>query len=280
MDTLPPTIQTALTEFLLFLPDLITSIVVFIITLLVAGYVRNLVIRAMKARRADSQVTLLISNVIRWTIITTGTITALELVHFDVTAFIAGLGVAGIAVGFALQDTLANFVAGILLLIQKPFKTGDRIETAGHFGQVEEVDLRATRLRTPDGKDVLIPNKDVLGTAITNWTLSPNLRIDLRVGVAYDSDLAKVETVSMDAVRSVPGLINEPDPPMVWFDSFGASSIDLRVLFWIDTTLVHHNEARDEALKLVKSAYDQHGINIPFPIRTVYMQAQTGEEKK
>lgn len=277
MQNLPPSLQTALTEFLLFLPELLTSIVVFIITLVVAGYLRNLVARALKARRAEQQIVTLISNLIRWVVLVAGTITALELVNFDVTAFVAGLGVAGIAVGFALQDTLANFVAGILLLIQKPFKTGDRIETAGFFGQVEEVDLRATRLRTPDGKDVLIPNKDVLGTAITNWTLSPLLRIEVRVGVAYDSDLDQVERVSKEALKSVPGLVNEPDGPFVWFDSFNDSSIDLRVLFWIDTTAMHHNEAKDEAVKRIKRAYEAAGIEIPFPIRTVFLQKNGGQ---
>lgn len=272
MDSLPPSLQTVLTEFILFLPDLITSIVVFALTLIVAGYLRSLVARALSARRSDKQIITLISNLTRWVVLIGGTITALELINFDVTAFVAGLGVAGIAVGFALQDTLANFVAGILLLIQKPFKTGDRIETAGFFGQVEEVDLRATRLRTPDGKDVLIPNKDVLGTAITNWTLSPFLRIEVRVGVAYDSDLEKVEAISLKAVQTVPGLIQDPDGPFVWYDAFGNSAIDVRILFWIDTTKVHHNEAKDEAIKLVKSAFEANGIDIPFPIRTVHLR--------
>lgn len=274
MDTLPPTLQTALTELLLFLPDLITAIVVFIVTLVAAGYFSRIVSKALKARKADPQIILLLSRTTRWIVIITGTITALELVHFDVTAFVAGLGVAGIAAGFALQDMLSNFVAGIMLLIQRPFATGDRIETAGFFGTVEEVDLRATRLITPDGKDVLIPNKDVLGNPLTNWTRTPLIRIELGVGVAYDTDLDLAEQVSLQAIQGLPGLTNDPDEPIVWYTTFGDSSINFRLIFWVDTRETHFNEAKDEALKRVKKAFDQQGIMIPFPIRTVYMHSE------
>lgn len=274
MENLPPTLQTALTEFLLFLPDLITAIVVFILTLIAAGYFKRIIARALKTRNAEPQITLLLSRIARWTVIITGTITALELVNFDVTAFIAGLGVMGIAAGFALQDMLSNFVAGIMLLIQQPFKAGDRIETAGYFGKVQEVDLRATRLITPDGKDVLIPNKDVLGNALINWTRTPLIRMELGVGVAYDTDLDQAETVCLEAIRDLPGLTEEPEGPIVWYDTFGDSSINFRLLFWVDTQETHFNEAKDEALKRVKKAFDAHGLEIPFPIRTVYLNSE------
>ena len=273
MENLPPTLQTALTEFLLFLPDLITALVVFIVTLIAAGMLRNLVHRTLSARSADPQISSLVGSLVRWAVLVMGTITALGIVEFDVSAFVAGLGVLGFAAGFALQDTLANFVAGILILIQQPFKTGDLVEIAGYLGDVVAVDLRATRLRTPSGQDVLIPNSSVLGNAITNWTLSPELRIAVEVGVAYDSDLDQVESVALEAVQGVPGLLDKP-APLVWFHTFGGSSIDLTVHFWVDTTKIHRNEARDEGLKLIKAAFNEHGINIPFPIRTLYYAGQ------
>jgi small conductance mechanosensitive channel len=272
MDNLPPTLQTALTEFLLFLPDIITSIVVFIVTIVAAGFLRNLVERALKAREADPQVSNLVASLVRWSILTAGTITALSIVHFDVTAFVTGLGVLGFAAGFALQETLANFVAGILILIQQPFRTGDLVDIGGFFGDVTAVDLRATRLVTPEGQDVLIPNSTVLGNAITNWTLSPDLRIGVDVGVAYDSDLDRVEQVALAAVVDLPGLLDTHDSPFVWFHAFGDSSIDLTVHFWVDTGVIHRNEAKDEALKRIKKAFNENGISIPFPIRTVYME--------
>jgi small conductance mechanosensitive channel len=272
MDTLPPSLQTALTEFLLFLPDLVTSIVVFIVTIVAAGFLRNLVHRTLDARGADPQVSVLVASLVRWSVLVAGTISALGIVHFDVTAFVAGLGVLGFAAGFALQDTLSNFVAGILILIQQPFKTGDLVDIGGYFGDVTAVDLRATRLVTPDGQDVLIPNSNVIGNAITNWTLSPDLRIGVEVGVAYDSDLDEVERIALAAVADAPGLIETHTKPFVWFHTFGDSSIDLTVHFWVDTSVVHRNEAKDEVLKQIKKAFNANGIVIPFPIRTIVME--------
>ena len=272
MDTFPPVLETALTEFLLFLPDLVTSIVVFILTIVAAGFLRNLVGRALESRAADPQVSTLVASLVRWAILIAGTITALSIVHFDVTAFVAGLGVLGFAAGFALQETLANFVAGILILIQQPFKTGDLVDIGGFFGDVTAVDLRTTRLVTPDGRDVLIPNSTVIGNAITNWTLSPDLRIGVDVGVAYDSDLDQVETVALAAVNNTPGLLDTHEKPFVWFHTFGDSSIDLTVHFWVDTSVIHRNEARDEALKRIKKAFNENDVEIPFPIRTVQMK--------
>lgn len=272
MDNLPPTLQTTLNEFLLFLPDLITAIVVFIVTIVAAGFLYNLVRRTLNARGADPQVANLVASLTRWATIVFGTITALGVVHFEVTAFVAGLGVLGFAAGFALQDSLANFVAGILILIQQPFKTGDLVDIGGFFGDVTAVDLRATRLVTPDGQDVLIPNSTVLGNAIINWTLSPDLRIGVDVGVAYDSDLDRVEAVALAAIGDLPGLLETHEQPFVWYQAFGESSIDLTVHFWVDTRVIHRNEARDEALKKIKRAFNENGIEIPFPIRTVYMQ--------
>jgi len=272
MDNLPPTLQTTLTEFLLILPDLITAIVVFIVTIVAAGLLNNLVRRGLNARGADPQVANLVGSLTRWAVLVFGTITALGVVHFDVTAFVAGLGVLGFAAGFALQDSLANFVAGILILIQQPFKTGDLVDIGGFFGDVTAVDLRATRLVTPDGQDVLIPNSTVLGNAIINWTLSPDLRIGVDVGVAYDSDLDRVEAVALSAIGELPGLLETHEQPFVWYQAFGESSIDLTVHFWVDTSVIHRNEAKDEALKKIKRAFNENGIEIPFPIRTVYME--------
>jgi small conductance mechanosensitive channel len=274
MIDIPLTFEEAATAFLLFLPNLVLSIVVFLVTLVAAGMARRLVYKALDSRGTDRNVTSLVAGAARLTVLAFGLITALQQVNFDVTAFIAGLGVLGFAAGFALQDIASNFVSGIILLVQRPFAAGELVDTGGFLGTVMEIDLRATKLKTLDGKDVLIPNSTVLSSPITNLDASPAKRVSVDVGVAYDSDLGQVERVAMDAVQSIPGLLQEPRAPYVLYHTFGASSIDLSVLYWVDTTQIHPLEARDEGIKLVKQAFDQAGIEIPFPIRTVFLNPE------
>ncbi len=270
MDNLPPSLQTAIIELLLFLPDLITAIVVFVVTLVVAGMARNSVRKMLEDRGTNAQVSALLAKMARGTVLILGVLTALELVNFDVTAFIAGLGVLGFAAGFALQDVMSNFVAGILLLVQQPFKNGDLVDTAGFLGTIEGIDLRTTHLKTLDGQDVLIPNSAVLGNPITNLAMSNPKRIGVDVGVAYDSDLDLVRETAVAAVQAAPALLPAP-APMVLYHTFGGSSIDLTVYFWIDASKIHPLEAKDAGMTLVKAAFDKANIDIPFPIRTVYM---------
>lgn len=270
MENFSSTVQQALTEFLLFLPALITALVTFVVTLFAAGWISRLVQKGLENRKFAPQITALLSKITRWVIIILGTITALQQVDFDVTAFVAGLGVLGLAIGFALQDVTKNFVSGLLLLLQRPFEVGDLIEVNGYIGRAQEIDLRATRLKTLDGQDVLIPNSDVLSNAIVNFTKTPTRRYGLEVGVAYDSDLEIVEQVALDVIRGIPMVLEEPEA-RVAYHTFGNSSINFTLFYWVDGTQITPAVSLHEPVKAVKKAFDQQGIEIPFPIRTVYM---------
>ncbi len=192
---------------------------------------------------------------------------------FDVTAFLAGLGILGFTVGFALQDVMKNFAAGVILLIQQPFHIDEVIGVSGFDGTVLEIDLRSTEIRALDGRIVSLPNADILASPIINYTRANRRRIELPVGVGYDTDIEVARNVVLEAIQSVPGYISEPGP-LIGFSNFGDSALELSTYFWIDTSKTNPIAAKDSAFSLIKKALDKHGIDIPFPIHTVYMQPQ------
>jgi small conductance mechanosensitive channel len=254
------------------LPNLLTAILIFVASLYLARALSKLLNRILERRKADTEVTLLLTQMARWSIIAIGAITALQR-FFDVTAFLAGLGILGFSIGFALQNILQNFAAGIILLIQQPFNIGDAIEVKEYGGTVLAINLRTTEMRTWDGRIVIIPNADVLSNPITNYTRAERRRIEIPVGVSYDSDPVTTRQAVLEAVQNVPGFVRDP-APMVVFHTFAGSSIDLSAYFWIDTSKSNPFEAKDSALELIKVALEKKGIEIPFPIRTIHMRSE------
>ena len=255
------------------LPNILTAILIVVVSLYLAGFVSRLLRRVLKRREADPEVTLLLAQLARWSIIVIGIITALQR-FFDVTAFLAGLGILGFSIGFALQNILQNFAAGIILLIQQPFNIGDAIEINTYGGTVLAINLRTTEMRTWDGRIVIIPNADVLANPITNYTRAQRRRIELPVGVAYNSDPAATRQVILEALPDIPGFVEEPEPVVV-FHTFSGSSIDLSAYFWIDTARTNMYAAKDSALELVKTALEKKGIEIPYPTQMVHIQSDT-----
>lgn len=253
------------------LPNVFTAILIFIASLYLAKLLSGLLRNVLKRREADREVTQLLSQIVRWSIIVIGIVTALQR-FFDVTAFLAGLGILGFTIGFALQDIMQNFVAGVILLIQQPFEVDDVVEVDQFIGTVLAIELRTTEMRTIDGRMVTIPNASVLANPITNYTRADRRRVELPVGVSYNSDPAVARQVVLEAVKNVPGFVSEPEP-MVVFHTFAGSSIDMSAYFWIDTAKTNPFAAKDAAFEFVKSALERNGIEIPFPITTVYMQS-------
>ncbi len=260
-------INQLLTNFVLFLPSLLLALVLFAITLVIASLLAHAVRRTMVIRQADKGLTQLFATITRWGLITLGTIVALEQINFNVTAFLTSLGIIGFTIGFAIQDVSKNFMAGILLLMQEPFKIGDVITVNGYTGTVESINLRATMLRGLDGTGVIIPNADVYTNPIINF--GPTIRrLDLTLGVAYDSDLDLVARTAVEAVGIIPGLQTDPAPKAI-FNNFGDSSIDFTLYYWVDTKQTGFLDARDQGVRSLKVAFERAGIEIPFPIRTL-----------
>jgi small conductance mechanosensitive channel len=269
---MPEYISQFLDKVVAELPNVATALLIFIVSLYIARLLSNVINRVLSKRNTDREVTLLLTQVTRWSIIVIGTITALQR-FFDVSAFLTGLGILGFTVGFAMQEIMQNFVAGVILLIQQPFEVEDVIETDQFIGTILAINMRTTEMKTVDGRIVIIPNAAILSNPITNYTRAEFRRVELPVGVSYDSDPAVARQVVLEAIQNVPGLVGEPEPSVI-FHTFGGSSIDMSAYFWVDTSKTNPFSAKDAAFELVKAALDKKGIEIPFPITTVLMQSE------
>lgn len=273
METLDQVLQDLLTHFVLFLPKLVVSLVVFAVTLIAAGALGRTVRRVMERRKVGYELTLLMSRLVRWTIIVLGSVVALQQVDFDVAAFLTGLGILGFTVGFALQGISQNFVAGILLLLQQPFDIGDVIQVGEFLGEVVTVDLYATKLRTLDGKTVLIPNATVLTSSVVNYSDGTRRRIEVAAGVSYDSDLNLVRQTTINAINDIAGVLQDPAPEVV-FNNLGPSTVDFTVYYWIDAEQTSVIQAKDAGVKAIKTAFEQANIEMPYPTQTVVLRQE------
>ena len=223
-------LQQLLVDFLTLLPSLIAALVVFAVGLYIASIVRRLVRRSLERRTKNPQPITLLSQLSYWLVVIIVAAISLQMVGFNLTAFLAGLGIAGITIGFALQDVSKNFIAGVLMLIQQPFEIGEFIEIGSYSGTVEAIDLRATQVRTTDGKLVMIPNGEVMISPITNFSKAEKRRVAISTGVAYDSDPESVHQTATAAINGVEGLLSEPAPEVL-FENFGGTTMDLTLYY-------------------------------------------------
>lgn len=266
-------LQTLVAQFILFLPKLVVALVLFIAGIYAANVLTRLVQHGLERRKVNAEATQVITQITRWALYIMVAVTALQQVDFNLTAFITGLGIIGFTIGFALKDISENFVAGLMLLLQRPFELGDVVHIEEFRGRVTDVSLRATELLTLDGQNVILPNGLVYTSPIVNYSRSPLSRIAVDVGVAYDSDLDHVRRTAVQAIRAVPNVLRDP-PPYVIFHTFADSSINLSLFYWIDGSATPQFRASDLAIPALKKAFAEAGIRIPFPIRTVHMPSR------
>ena len=201
-------------------------------------------------------------------------ILALDVLGINVMPFIAGAGVVGIAIGFAAKDTLSNLIAGVLLIIDRPFEIGDRIEVwsaptgSATWGDVIDIGLRATKIKTTDHIIIIIPNNEIMKRDIVNYTsISTKIRVRINVGVAYDADIEKAKNLIKDVAGEAVWISKEP-PPKAIVRNFGESSVDLQLRVWIDNARKRMDSISYITDK-IKAAFDKNGIEIPFPKRDI-----------
>jgi small conductance mechanosensitive channel len=257
--TLADLLQNLLAVLIDLIPKMIAAVVIFLIALYIASLLRRNVRRALERRTDNPQPVDMLTQLTYYSIVGLGLILALQQVGFNVTAFLAGLGIAGFAIGFALQDVSKNFVAGLIMLVQQPFSLGEMIEVSGFTGKVISIDLRSTQLRTLDGRLVLIPNGDVFIKPITNFSRSPQRRVEVNTKVAYESDLKAVRYAALEALAALPGVMANPAAE-VNFTNFDGNAVEVVVLFWVQADQISVSEARDAGLESLKHAFEAGGI--------------------
>lgn len=250
--------------------NIFVALLIFVGSVILAKSLRKMLDKMLQSRGVDPEISILLGQLLYWSILIFGIITALQR-FFDVSAFLAGLGILGFTIGFALQEIMQNFVAGMILLVQQPFDIGNLVTVSDYTGIITAINMRTTEIEILDGRLIIIPNAQVLSNPIENYSRADKLRVDLPVGVAYDTDLDLARTAITNALPDIKGYLADPAPSII-YHTFGASSIDLTIRFWIDTKKNNLFDAKDEAVITTKRALDKASVNIPFPITTVYME--------
>lgn len=254
-----------------FLPRLLAAILVLLVFILLHRLATRALANALRDSKADPALRTVGLRLARYVLFGFGFLMAANQLGFEVGSVLAGLGIVGLAIGFASQDLLANLIAGFTILWDRPFRIGDVVTIADTQGSVTEIGLRSTRLRTPDVRDVILPNKDVINSKIINYTSTPQLRIDLSIGVGYREDLQRVRATLLATVDGHPGVAPEPAPQVVVV-ALGESAVQVELRFFIRDAWVERN-LRVELLEKAKVALDEAGIEIPYPQRVVHAAA-------
>ncbi|MBW1889285.1 MAG: mechanosensitive ion channel family protein [Deltaproteobacteria bacterium] len=212
----------------------------------------------------------------------TAGILALDTLGINVMPFVAGAGVMGIALGFAAKDTLSNLIAGVLLIIDRPFEVGDRIEVwrapagSASWGDVIDIGLRATKIRTTDNIIIIIPNNEIMTRDIINYTIiNTKIRVRVNVGIAYDANLALAKKAVLKVADDIDWIAKEPAPKVV-VRNFGESSVELQLRVWIQDAR-RRMDTISQVTDSIKECFDEEGIEIPYPRRDITITQNAGQ---
>ena len=255
--------------FLSILPNLFGALITIILFVIVYSLIARVVDNSLKKTAiAPSLREIIVHSFLKWAVGVVALTMVLNQLGIDVTAAIAGVGIAGIALGFAAKETLSNMLAGLSIFIDKLYTTGDWIEVVGKYGQVKAISLRTTKIRTLDNIFIIIPNNQVTTAPVTNFSEDGEVRITAKIGISYDSSIEKARSVILEAIKTIEGVRTSPEPRVV-VDELGDSSVNLLVRMWVDDPGTDPSY-RFELTEKCKLALDEAGIEIPFPQRVVH----------
>jgi small conductance mechanosensitive channel len=240
----------------------IAAILILLIGWFVAKGVRTIIRRLMAKAHIDGTLTSFISSLVYMIVMAFVIIAALGQLGVQTASFVAVIGAAGLAVGLALQGSLSNFAAGVLMIIFKPFKAGDYIEGAGVAGTVEELGIFTTHLKSPDNKAIIVPNGKLSGDNIINYNANPTRRLDLVIRVGYGDDIDKVKRILAQIVASDDRIMKEP-AVAIGVTALGVTGVEFAVRLWVRTT--DFGDVQFAVLENIKRTFDAEGISIPVP---------------
>jgi len=252
-----------------FAIQLVTAIAIFYIGRMIARMIRKALTRLAERSKMDKDLSKFLIDMAYAFMLAIIVIAALERLGVKTTAAIAIIGAAGLAVGLALQGSLANFAAGVMILLFRPYKDGDLVKIGDHFGVVTDIKIFVTTLRSPDNKEIILPNGQAIGGAIENLSTTGHLRVDLVIGVGYGEDIKKAKEVMTAATKSVPGVLTEP-PPTIAVTELGDNSVNFVVR--PHSTVDDYWNVYFGTLEACKIALDEAGIEIPFPQRDLHVK--------
>jgi small-conductance mechanosensitive channel len=262
-------IGDAIDTSLLTWSDAATAGVILISAVIFARIIRVTIKRFIARTRTDDFLGDLIGRLLGYLIVAFGLVYALESLGIAITPILGALGIVGIALAFALQDILENFVAGIILQMRRPFTSGDEIVSGSHEGSILEIDARAVTLRTPDGETVILPSAEVIKNPIVNHSVLGRRRTTIAIGVAYGTNVEQAAQIAVQATRDVDGVLTTPEPEAL-IHNFGDSSVDIALRFWHQPSIAARWSTRDQVARSIATAFEDNNIEIPFPQRVIH----------
>ena len=268
-------LQAMVDGFFAALPRIAVALVVLGAIWLIAKGVRSLVHKVTPGPR-NSSIGIVLGRLVYAALILLGVFIAMVIIipSLKFSAIFAGLGLGGVAIGFAFQDIFQNLLAGILILIREPFRVGDEITTGQYTGTVEAIETRATFIRTYDGQRVIVPNSQIYSDPVVVITAYDLLRSQYDVGIGYGDDIGRAKQIALDAVKGIDGVLEDPGPDVLTWDLAG-SSVNLRVRWWSRPKRGGVVGLRDQVLEQVSQALLGAGIDLPFPTQQILFHDQT-----
>jgi small conductance mechanosensitive channel len=272
-------VQKMIDGFIALLPNMVLAVIVFILFLVVAGRIKALVKRLTRNRRYARNLGLVLGRLAQGVIILIGLFIALSIVipTFRASDLVQLLGISGVAIGFAFRDILQNFLAGILILLTEPFQIDDQIVFKDFEGTVENIETRATTIRTYDGRRIVIPNSELFTNSVTVNTAFDNRRLEYDVGIGYNDDIDRAKQLMLEAIYSVDEVLREPAPDVLVME-LAESTINIRARWWIHPPRrIDSLQSRDKVLSAIKKKLVANGIDLPFPTQQILFHDQTEE---
>jgi small-conductance mechanosensitive channel len=278
---LSPTVdklREMLDGFLAALPNLVVALLVGVAVYAASRALRRSTWMVLLRSGAGNYAALILGRLVQWATLSVGTLVVLSIVFPSINAqtLVSVLGIGSLAIGFAFRDIAQNFLAGFLILLTRPFKIGDQIDINGFEGTVEDIQTRATCIRTYDGRVVVVPNADFLTDTVVVNTAYDARRTEYEVGISYRDDIQAAKSLIMEELQSVEGILKEPAPDVLT-SALSDSSVNLKVRWWTKSTRSNVVASTDQVITAVKQALDRGGIEIPFPIRTLYINSDNGD---
>ncbi|MEW5857542.1 MAG: mechanosensitive ion channel family protein [Cyanobacteriota bacterium] len=272
-------IQAMIDSLILMLPNIVLAIIVFALFFIAASVFKSSVRRLTRRHRQARNLGMVLGRLAQGLIILVGLFIALSIVipTFQAGDLVQLLGISGVAIGFAFRDILQNFLAGILILLTEPFKLDDQIAFKSFEGTVEDIQTRATTIRTYDGRRVVIPNAELFTNSVTVNTAFENRRLEYNVGIGYGDDIDRAKQLIIEAIASVEEVLHDP-PPEALVMELAESTVDIRARWWIaPPRRAEALDSRDMVLSAIKNKLTANGIDLPFPTQQILFHDQTEE---
>lgn len=248
--------------------NIVLALLIFYLGRMIVGFITRGLRNVLQRQEVDKTLETFVCNLVRISLMVVVIIAAISQIGIETTSFIAIFGAAGLAVGLALQGSLSNFAAGVLIVLFRPYRVGDFIEAAGISGVVEQVQILTTILRTGDNKQVIVPNSQIMNSIITNYSAKDTRRVDMVVGVSYDDDLDKVRKTLEELVAADERILDDPACTIA-VSELADSSVNFVLRPWVNTA--DYWPVKFDLTEAIKKRFDHDGISFPFPQQDVHL---------